>query len=93
MTRIVHVARAEYLEPSDCDSVIGYKITTRGRLSASMCLSDCNRKIDWYFDTYRGSDPLKKIDKLLSIVTTFRKDFIEAKDKFARRKRSARRKK
>lgn len=79
---VVHVTRAEYLDPGQCDSMVGYSITSRTRLNASMDLSDCNRKISWYFSSSYGADPLKKIDKILEIMTSFRQELVDAKKKF-----------
>jgi len=63
------------LDPLDCDSTVAYTIR-RGRrgVNGSIGLSDCDRKICWYFD--RGSG-LNKIDAAISILAEFRKKFCE----------------
>ena len=64
------------LDPMDCGSSISYAVV-RGRhgyLTGDVDLSDCNRKIQWYF----GRDDLPKIDKAIKILTEFRAAFAKA---------------
>jgi hypothetical protein len=82
-TTVVLASRIEYLDCGNCNSAVGYYIV-RGRrrqLRGHVDLSDCNRKIEWYFD----DDPegIAKIDKAISMLTEFREKFIAAR----RRKR------
>ena len=84
----VYASRVDYLSPQDCDSTLGYVITSRRRLHANMQLADCNRKIAWYFDD--ESDSLKKINNILKIVTAFKADFLAVQKKYhARRRKKA----
>ena len=81
----VLASRIEYLSPTDCDSTVGYKITSRKYFNAQMSLTDCNRKIEWFFDS--DADGLKKIDNVVDIVTSFRAAYLAARAKFKRRRR------
>lgn len=48
-----------YIDPTECDSQVSYKInltedeqkdgSIKKRINAYILLSDCSRKIDWYF--------------------------------------------
>lgn len=74
----VLATRVEYIDPADCDSQIGYKIIDRRRrLQGDVGLTDCNRKITWYFDDTPES--LLKINRALAILTEFRDKFIVAR--------------
>ena len=64
------------LSPIDCGSTISYTIVKDGKfLSADMDLSDCTRKISWSFT----NNDLAKINKVIKILTNFKKAFIKAK--------------
>lgn len=70
-----------YIDPADCSSSVGYKITRSeynddGKPHSEVELSDCSRKIQWYFNEHDG---LKKIDKVLGILTKFRSEFVKAR--------------
>lgn len=65
-----------YIDPASCDSQISYKInlqTYKGKqnLNASVLLSDCSRRIDWYFGHEESS--LAKLDKAIKFLNTFRR--------------------
>ena len=75
----VYAAHAEYLDPIGCGSMIGFTITKRRRLYGEMDLSDCNRKINWYFEN--SLDGVKKIDKAIEILSMFKNEFVEARRK------------
>lgn len=64
------------LDPMDCGSTIAYSIvrTTHGNFNANVDLSDCSRKISWYFD----KTDLPKINTAIEILEKFRNDFIKA---------------
>lgn len=71
-----------YLDPLGCGSTIGFKICKgRGGLYADVDLSDCSRKIEWYFSN--DSRSVAKIDKAIEMFQRFKLEFIKA-----RRKRS-----
>jgi hypothetical protein len=85
----VHTSRADYIDPGGCESIVAYAIVSRlnsrrRRFSANMDLSDCNRKINWYFSS--DADGLKKIDKVIEIMTNFRSEFVRAQKEIGRRK-------
>lgn len=82
---VVYATRAEYIDPLDCDSIIAYSITRRRRqLNSSINLSDCNRKIMWYFEDDQSS--IKKIDKVIELLTSFRREFVSARAKSKKRR-------
>lgn len=64
------------LDPMDCGSSIAYAVVRgrRGHLTGDLDLSDCNRKIHWYFDR----TDLPKIDRVINILTEFRAAFAKA---------------
>ena len=66
------------LDPYDCGSTVGYTITrSRHGLSGEIELTDCTRKIVWYFaDNDHCSD---KIDRAIKMLTDFRAAFIKAR--------------
>jgi len=84
----VYATRIGYLNPKDCDSTLGYSITGRRHFNANMSLSDCNRKIVWYFDN--DADSLQKIDNILETMMAFKADFLAAQKKYRKRARRRR---
>lgn len=76
----VYAAQAAYLDPANCDSIVGYTIGSRTRLSATVDLSDCTRKIQWYFTNDDAG--LRKIDTALHLLSSFKRDFLMAQKKF-----------
>lgn len=82
----VYAAASLYLNPTDCDSTISYKvIRTPRRLYCNMQLTDCNRKIEWYFPNEVGS--VKKIDTVIAALQDFRKAFTDAQKASIQRRR------
>lgn len=86
-TKVV-AAEAVYLDPSDCDSIVAYKIlwekysdeANEATLNATVTLSDCSRSVDWYFGNKSESGGVVKIDKVIDALIAFRKKFVvEAK--------------
>jgi len=72
-------ADVRYIDPSDCSSSVGYKITEHANgFNAEIELSDCGRKIQWYFSKDTG---LQKIDAALEMLSNFRKHFVTATKK------------
>ena len=72
----VYAAEATYLDPADCGSIVAYEIhehRSRG-FSAMIDLSDCSRKIQWYFSEPTG---VRKIDKALQVLQNFRREYIK----------------
>lgn len=79
----VVMAEALYIDPADCDSLVAYKIIwekysddAEVALRATMTLTDCSRKIDWYFDAKSESGGVAKIDKAIAALTAFKKKFV-----------------
>lgn len=87
----VYASHGVYLDPADCDSTIMYSITGGRRLNGSINLSDCNRKIVWYFGGYDTNNPVAKINAAIDALTKFKLDFISARDKFKKRPRRRKR--
>lgn len=86
--RAVVAAASTYIDPADCDSTISYKVVRGSRLWGSVQLSDCNRKIDWFFRNDKTS--LSKIDRAIEALQAFRAAFAVAlAEKPARRVRKA----
>ena len=83
--RTTVASKIDFLSPTDCDSTVAYKIILGRYHEGVMSLTDCERKIGWYFRL--DKDGLAKIDKVLEIVTAFRADFIAACKRKNRRKR------
>lgn len=69
--KIVAVA-SEYLDPVDCESIISYKIIQGpSRLWGTVQLTDCSRKIEWFF-TESNDESLAKADKAIKVLQQFR---------------------
>ena len=75
------ISDAMYIDPEGCDSQVSYKINlseygdgadAKRSLNASVLLSDCSRRIDWYF--HGDEDSLEKIDKAIGMLTAFRRN-------------------
>lgn len=78
-TRIVSKVLATdstYIDPINCDSIVSYKVIKRRRVSGSVQLADCYRKIEWYFSSDKKS--IGKIDKAIEVLQQFRTSFSEA---------------
>jgi hypothetical protein len=75
--REIVASRIDYIDPFDCGSTVGYVVRRGRKLSAEVFLTDCNRKIEWYF--YDKTEGLRKIDKAIEILADFRNEFYKAK--------------
>ena len=70
-----------YLDPCDCDSVVSYKVIYEiygkadKHLRGTFSLSDCSRKIDWYFGN-NNQRSVEKIDKAILMLREFRAAYI-----------------
>lgn len=85
-SRTLHIAKAAYIDPGDCGSIIAFEIHTGRRgLMGNIDLSDCNRKIQWYFSKETGS---KKITEAISLLEEFRIAWLKALKHRKRRKRN-----
>ena len=81
-TRKLLASEIVMIDPMDCGSTIGYVIReSRYGLSAEMALSDCNRKIEWYFSRSESNSAVAKIDRAIAVMNNFRAAFIKAKGK------------
>lgn len=68
--------KAAYIDVTECGSIIGMDIHTRGtRLMGNIDLSDCNRKIQWYFSHETGTE---KIDTAIALMKKFRAVWVKA---------------
>jgi len=77
-TRELLASDIALIDPLDCGSSVGYVITkSRHGLSAEIELTDCNRKIQWYFSSDVGA--VAKIDKAINLLENFRAAFIKAR--------------
>jgi hypothetical protein len=81
MSDINLLSDAIYIDPTNCDSQVSYKINyveygegadKKKSLNASVLLSDCSRRIDWYFNG--DEDSLEKIDKAIGMLNVFRRN-------------------
>lgn len=73
-------SRIEYIDPACCDSTVGFTIIKGRRgMRGNVDLTDCNRKIQWYFSN--DIDSVRKIDKAISILQSFRTTFVGARKK------------
>lgn len=73
-------AKSVLLDPLTCGSAVSYIITKGSRrISGDVHLSDCDRKVKWYFG-YESS--IDKIDNAIRTLTEFRDEFIEAQRTF-----------
>ena len=76
--REVLASRIDFIDAYDCGSTVGYSIRNgRHGLSGAIYLTDCNRKIDWYFSDKDAG--IAKIDKAIEILVEFRNNFKAAK--------------
>jgi hypothetical protein len=67
----IHAAEAVWLDPLNCDSTIAYKVVTRSRGPwASIKLSDCEHKIEWYCKA--DKEGLAKLDRAIAALHTCR---------------------
>jgi hypothetical protein len=80
----IYASQAAFIDPGACDSTIAYTVTARRRLVGSINLSDCNRKIVWWFDNDDLST--KKIDKALEMLQNFRRDFLLARQQYKKKR-------
>jgi hypothetical protein len=69
-----------WIDPVGCDSTISYKVVKHTRLSGQVDLSDCNRKISWWFRNEPES--VVKIDKAISMLQEFRAAFVDGQKNF-----------
>lgn len=77
-TRKLLASDIAMIDPLDCGSTVGYAITrSRHGMSAEVELSDCNRKINWYFAD--DASAVIKIDRALALLTDFRAAFVKAR--------------
>jgi hypothetical protein len=76
--------RIEFIDPMDCGSTVGYSIHKGNRITAYVYLTDCNRKIDWYFHDKTAG--IKKINKAIEILQEFRDNFKNADMKRRKKK-------
>ena len=73
-----------YINPVGCDSTISYKVIGSTRLSGSIDLSDCNRKINWWF--YNEPESVVKIDTAITMLQEFRAAFVDAQKQVKKRR-------
>lgn len=81
MSQVTLFHDAAYIDPTDCDSQVSYKInlneykhddgTVKKSINATVLLSDCSRRIDWYFGETDQS--LEKIEKAIEMLSAFRR--------------------
>lgn len=77
--RIVSAHEIEYIDPSDAGSTIGFRILRSDRgIWADVDLTDCNRKIEWYFTSQAKSRSIQKVDRAIEVLTRFRAAFVNA---------------
>ena len=85
----LHAHNITALDPLTCDSWVSYTIsssewenhdkTVQKNLNAEVHLTDCNRKISWYFS--EDSDETKAIDalnKVIDLLDELRREYRKA---------------
>jgi hypothetical protein len=83
-----------YIAPTNCGSTVGYTIKSQKNYDsdtkgyypsfyASIDLTDCSRKISWQFENTEES--LAKINRTIEILTSFKKEFVNAQKKYPKR--------
>lgn len=86
----LYIAKAAFIDPTDCGSVVAFEVHKRSnsRLTGTIDLSDCNRKIQWYFNPETGTT---KIDEVIALLQEFRAVWVRAvkENPTKERKRSA----
>jgi hypothetical protein len=88
-TKKLYASGIAFLDPIDCDSTIGYHVTKRGKyLSGTVDLSDCNRKITWYFSS-TNQNSLSKVDIAIKMLESFRTELGKAFAAEAKKKTAA----
>ena len=75
-----------YIDPMGCGSTAGYVVGRgrRGSLFADVHLSDCDKKITWYFSD--DAEAVTKIDNAIGLLIRFRAVFTRARSKRKGRK-------
>lgn len=87
-TRKLLASDIAMIDPADCGSTVGYAITrTRHGLSAEVELSDCNRKINWYFAD--SADAVIKIVRAIILLKEFHAEFVKARASTGKKRRDA----
>ena len=75
--RHLYASETAYIDPLDCGSTVGYRLRKGRRgVTATVDISDCNRKIEWYFSN--DPDSVAKISKAIEILQNFQKQFLKA---------------
>ena len=84
------ISESIYIDPQDCDSQISFKINRvtyhQGKeknLTASVLLSDCTRRIDWYFN--QEPDSIKKLDRAINMLQKFKRHLVAESKKIGAR--------
>lgn len=77
--QILYAAKAEYIDPQSCGSMVAYKIFSETYFDASIDLSDCNRKITWTFDS---DTTIEKIDNAIAMFGEFRRELLKARKRW-----------
>lgn len=72
---ILHSSNIVMIDPLDCGSTIGYSVRQEYHFSGEVHISDCNRKIVWYFNNKPSA--VVKIDKAIKMLTEFKKEFVK----------------
>ena len=78
IVRTPYASEIVFLDPLECGSTIGYQIQKGDCVEGSVDLSDCSRKIMWYF--YKNT-PIEKIDRAIAVLTNFRNELTKARSK------------
>lgn len=79
VTPVVYASSSTFIDPINCGSMVSFKVIRDGygNMNGDVSLTDCNRKIDWYFSNDEDSVP--KIDAAIKSLREFRKAFIVAR--------------
>jgi hypothetical protein len=77
--RKLYADEISHIDPLGCGSTVGY-VVGKGRragIFGEVHLSDCDRKIQWYFSN--DTEYVMKIDKAIAILIRFREELVKAR--------------
>ena len=84
MSKLREAHGARFIDPQDCGSSVRWIIDCEGHesgvwLSASVSLTDCDRRISWDFSgNARLTERLAKIDGAIAELCAFRNELLKA---------------
>jgi Iap family predicted aminopeptidase len=77
-TRKLVASSSAYIDPLNADSTVSYKVLVSDSVWGSVLLTDCTRKIEWYFGV---DDSIEKVDRAVAMLQEFKAAYLAAKKK------------